>query len=356
MAVFPYAHDRTYYESLVFGGGSLHSLSGNTSAQNVNAYFQAMSSGNFRFSNEGTYEVAWSNWVKSRMKVDGNGQPDSFYVADMVHMLESAGFNFQAYDSNRDGRVSNEELAILAFHNFDQTNGMNRAGPEPGGCTTLVKSALKVCSRVAFLAQQTDFETLTHELSHSLGTVDLYGAWNKECLSYGMTLMSCTLGKPPDDMHSVRLDPWHLHMLGWLSYQDYGVGDYRLGPGYAAAVFRNPVNPHEYYIFESRQQFGLWDSGMASFGVVAWHVRETAEGYAYNADGRPYGHSIYVVSLDTPIGGSRAWSPSDGVFRLKWENGNQLLASFQVKASTIPGVGAILTIKHESPNGISLFF
>ena len=67
------------------------------------------------------------------------------------------------------------------------------------------------------MPQQMDFSSLTHELSHTGGAVDLYGVWNRESLNVGMTVMSSTLSSPPDDKKSIyHLDPWQRFKLGWI--------------------------------------------------------------------------------------------------------------------------------------------
>src|SRR5262249_53102453 len=148
-----------------------------------------------------------------------------------------------------------------------------------GGCTMLKRSQLKVCSRTVLLGQQPDFESLTHELSHSLFTVDLYG---DACHSEGLTLISCT-SLVPDAKNTLYLDPFHPPHLGWFVPYDamypYEMGDETWPDPRAGrtrpAIIRNPSNLSEYYLFEYRGGCG-YDANVADFGIVAWHITEDA--------------------------------------------------------------------------------
>jgi hypothetical protein len=146
----------------------------------------------------------------------------------------------------------------------------------------LERVPLRVQPAAVFVPQQFDFKSLTHELSHALdlgGIVDLYGAWSKECLCEGLTLMSCTLGTPRDDRTSLYIDPWHRTRLGWLGRFDPGTADRAELGSEAWADSRgarsNPMivrklggDGSEYYLFEYRDGSG-YVNGVGDRGIVA---------------------------------------------------------------------------------------
>jgi M6 family metalloprotease-like protein len=336
VAWFPYTHDRLYYEGLLFGGGGM--------TPNVVDYYREVSRGKFAFANAGIYgPVVWKNWLNNWISCADSAKPhceDEKHIADVIHLLEDAGFDFQRLDKNQDNVISREELAIVAIANNDEP-GATRSGPDPSGCTTLNRSPLRVCAQVVLIREQMDFETLAHELSHqALGTVDLY-AEDYACFSYGLTLMSCTIG-PSDSKTTVYLDPWHRMKSGWLFPNDLGFGNYELGDEAWTNVWgdqsqpafvRNPSNAHEFFLFEYRCGRG-YDRNVADCGLVVWHVKEDENGNAFKGvDGKETeGHAIYVVSPDNDRGGTRAWNAGDGKFQLRWSDGTPLPRSFWVEA------------------------
>lgn len=407
-AWFPFAHDKNYYERLLFGltasesagklvsaNSTLQLQSGNVASAsttsstwlpilnpiripihvpipiptpvptpvvkmvpNVRDYFVEESRNNLRIVDAGVYgPVTYSAFDPL--------ESDSKHITDVVYLLEDAGFNFAAYDANHDGAITDDELEIIAIDNGSDLGGANRGN----GCTTLRRSSLRVCSRQAFISQQVDFETLTHELSHSLGTIDLYGAWNQECYSLGLTDMSCTLIFPPDAKQTVYHDPWHRYKLGWITPYDpgiFGTGSFELGDETWAdfygnksrpAILRNPkAGSNEYYLFEYRSgrgydaNVGLTDGNgtyaNTGWGIVAWHVKEDGSGNVFNSATDAAGHHIYAVGPDNPVGGSQAWRPESGHFILRWEDGTNVPLSFYVEQ---PSNSANSQILHWSP-------
>jgi M6 family metalloprotease-like protein len=335
IAFFPYAHDAGYYQGLLFGV----STEGKAVKPNAKDYFREVSRGKLIFTNAGVLgPVPFINWLNVS---------DPQHVGDVIHQIEDAGFNFQQFDKNGDNRITPDELEIVAVDNGSDASGANRSA----GCVTLKKSSLNVCVNVALVTEQVDFWTLVHEMSHTFGTVDLYGAWSKECLSDHMTLMSC---EPfvPDDKSIVYLDPWHRWKQNWVYPYDFGffygnlgdtgyyeVGDETWRDFYGLPsrplILRNPAaNSNEYFLFEYRGGRG-YDQNVADWGLVVWHVKEDGNGGAYTgSDGKqPPGHSIYVVGPDNDVGGSKAWHASDGNFQLQWTDGTVLPYTFWVEES-----------------------
>lgn len=323
-AWFPFVHDRSYYARLLFGDNS-------KPAPNykpvVNDYYKEVSRNNFRFVSAGIYgPVTWTTWRNAT---------DDSRVTDVIHLLEDQGFNFAAYDSNHNGTIDNDELEVLALDNILQDAGSNR--PAPKGCVQLKRSPIKVCAQVALVTEEVDFETLTHELSHSLGTVDLYSSG---CFSEQLTLMSCTISSA-DNPRSVYLDPWHRKKLGWVFPYAVGGNSYQMGDEFwtdfwggktRPAVFYPLFTHDEYYLFEFRGARS-YDNGVAAIGIAAWHVSEDGKG---NPAGSDYGSFIYSFSpirgkSDPDVGGTGVWTPDNGRFQVKMKDGSYLPYSFWVE-------------------------
>src|SRR5258708_3223204 len=319
IAVFPYAHNPDYYQGLIFGTPVFPFRQNMT--PNVADYFREISRGKFTFWNAGIIgPVSWE-WLLLT---------DDQQVESIIHLMESRGFDFRQFDVNHDNIVENGELEIVVFDNVNQVSGKNR---NKGDCTTVNSGGpLRICVSIAFVTEQVNFETLTHEISHSLGTVDLYA---ESCYSQGLTLMDCTLGSANnpliDDKATLYLDPWHRKMLGWLSPISGSTGTIELGDeswvGFHGeklrlAWIRNPNDGNEYFLFEYRGRRS-YDADVNDIGLVAWHVKEDGHGNAYNGPDaqETEGHAIYAVSPDNSKGGSHAWHPEDGRFQLQWSDG-----------------------------------
>ncbi len=215
IARFPFAHDQDYYRRLLVGDGHARDP---LRAPNVADYFREVSRDKATYTDAGIFgPVLWEAW-------DGSSDPEQCAAA--VRLLEAQGFDFRPFDSDHNGIVTINELAVLVIQNDgDGQDGRTRIAP---GGTVLERMPLRVQPGVVFVPQQVDFKSLTHELSHALvfgHMVDLYGVWSKESLSVGLTLMSSTLSTPPDDKSSLYLDPWHRTRFGWLGRFDPGTAD-----------------------------------------------------------------------------------------------------------------------------------
>jgi M6 family metalloprotease-like protein len=325
-AMTKFAHDASYYQSLVF-----------SAPQSVNGYYNEISRYQFHFDNAGIYSTTWSSWTPYNAHPSQPHGKDNDEVRQTIADLESAGFNFKAYDKNNDNIIDDSELMILEIDNVGNVGGKNRGMNDGVASPKVNGGSLTVRSRVAFLAEETDFETICHELSHTLGTVDLYADTHR---SQGLTLMGGTISSS-DNMDTLYLDPWHRFKLGWVfplavSGDSYEIGDETYTDFYGTrarpAVFYNSADPHEYYLFEYRGGRG-YDRNVSDWGIVAWHVKEYADGQIYQGPNHDQteGWAVYASGPDKLLGGSRAWHASDGNFQLKWTDGTPLPLTFWVE-------------------------
>jgi M6 family metalloprotease-like protein len=310
-----YAHDATYYQNLAFG----------SQFPNGHDYFLETSRGRFTFTNAGIYGPVAAP----------TGRSDAQRVGDVVRLLEAQGFPFANYDSNGDGAISDDELEIMSVDNLGRYGGMNRGA----GCTQLANSALQVCSRVAFIAEETDFRSMVHELSHSLGAFDIYGNADGTAGSNGLSLMSY---EPfiPNDMTTLYHDPWHRAQMGWLNpvkanpaggqalLGDESFRDANNAPAQPVAFYKSGTN--EYYLFEYRGPYN-YDKNVADVGIIAWHVTDDGQG---NPVTNSNGQFIYSLGPDYRMGGHVAWKPSTSAFQITWADGTAVPFYFAIDANS----------------------
>jgi M6 family metalloprotease-like protein len=327
-AWFPFAYTPDYYQSLLFATTMRPTAPG--VIPSVVDYFLEVSRGQFTFSQAGLYgPVIWKEWL---------GKSDTEQVDDVIHLLEMQGFDFKQFDLNHDNVVDNNELGIVTFNNYGDEFGKKRDPDPDKPCTTVNNGSLQVCSSVAFVSQRAAFEDLTHELSHTLGAVDLYA---EDCFSFYLTLMSCSPGHDADPKRSLYLDAWHRKKFAWIVPQGLTFGSTELGDetwigfhGERArpAWIQNPADSNEYFLFEYRGRRS-YDNDVGDIGLVVWHVKEDGNGNAYKGqDGKETeGHAIYAVSPDNARGGRHAWQPEDGRFQVMWADGTYLARTFWVE-------------------------
>src|SRR5882672_3000507 len=82
-------------------------------------------------------------------------------------------------------------------------------------CIKTDNSSVELCVTVLMTGDTPSLFLVSHELSHFLGTLDLYGRWGTtDNLSFACTLMGSPVGGI-DGRQSLHLDPWHKLQLGW---------------------------------------------------------------------------------------------------------------------------------------------
>jgi hypothetical protein len=186
------------------------------------------------------------------------------------------------------------------------------------------------------------FETVAHELAHTLGADEVYGS---SCNSQNLSLMSCTVGGADDAVNLYHLDPWHKMVLGWKSPIFADVAGSGCGTLSAADVtssvpqllFDSRRGTREYYLIEFRNPTappGFYDANAASSGVAPWYVRQNAN-HSIAVEPRPGATTTpppmdavdYVMGAPSTPGGAavrastRLWTRNDGVARLPWQDG-----------------------------------
>jgi M6 family metalloprotease-like protein len=294
-ARFREGRDRAYYNRLIFGPGY----------PNIVDYYSENSSNLFTWQSAGT--------LGPIRAVDNRATPDdeSTYAVAMrdhdapegkrmaARAIEMAatqyGFDFSRYDSNGDGTVATDELAIVMIHAGPGDNivGSNR-GSDPC-CIRPAGSTVTVQTAVAIAGDGASFATLAHEICHSLGAKDLYGSGSH---SEGLTLMSTTAYNGREIRSTFHLDPWHKMRFGWIEPRIVplnSVGDcfeiiatQVTGGHFATRSMHKPIllydvtrGVREYFLLEFRNGLaggGGYDRSINdwrgnSSGVAVWHAK-----------------------------------------------------------------------------------
>jgi M6 family metalloprotease-like protein len=269
----------------------------------------------------------------------GKGPGD---IARIALTAAAGHVDFRAFDTNHDGTIAYEELAVLVMSNVP--NG--QSNHFRGGGFRIPGQNVTFAGGDGVVGEGVDLATVAHELFHTLGGIDLYGPWGG-CydMNRSVTVMAGT-NHMPDNEWITNLDPWHKMLVGWIEPRLVAVGP----PGRAQLAAQHlplgaePVRKRplllydpakgksEFLLLEYRTPYRLgYDQGPATSGLVVWHV-------AYGAGGMPThlpserpdckGATVQVISTfvrgapDWQQGVSKAYTSAHGDITLKWMDGN----------------------------------
>lgn len=326
----PFAN--TDFDALVFDTQSTLGVAG---------YFREVSNGRFSWSRAGIIGPVQFTAAES----DANHLDDPKGISFVIRRAaQASSFNFAQFDANADGTVSQDELGILIITN--QGDGLGGAARpiDPSGCLQVPGSSLRICGdniRVTAVGHRASFMTLCHELSHQLGTLDLYG--NCQCLNQDLTLMDGTLYPNPYDRRTYHLDPWHKTQLGWSdpriqSLRDGGIvslpATQVIRPDAPVILYDPQRGTGEFFILEYRTQSrpgaGGYDQNVTGNGLAIWHIQQDADknptlipnqGYAVFHQGAP----------DFKPGGDGLWESGVTTPYLRWLDGSQTRVKIKVR-------------------------
>lgn len=235
------------------------------------------------------------------------------------------GYNFAQWDANGDGSIQQQELSIVVVGNNGQRSAANRPIGAAGAGLAISGQNVTMRGRIASVDHRASFMSICHELSHSLGTEDLY---QNNCRSAGLTLMSCTIFGVDDDRRTFHLDPWHKLRLGWLRPRIFSLRTGGIATVAASQIpsLNTPVilydplrGMSEYFMVEFRNNqvagahhdINLTDPGNpapftgAATGLALWHI----------AAGNPPAYHEGAPNL--ALGNSTLWNAQMTPF-LRW--------------------------------------
>jgi M6 family metalloprotease-like protein len=315
-------HEFAYYEQLIFGSKDPKALS-------VNGYLAEVSHGKFAFrpaGKLGPYEYG---------KFDGVDYQK--IVSDAIrHARDKGKFNFAAYDRNKDGVVTTDELALLLIYNRWNLDGWTRWSFR----NTFDNPKLIVdLHRAVGIGEEVGFATLNHETMHSLGTeVEMY----EQGFHQNLTVMGGTLYNNPDDRQTYHPDGWLKMQFGWvqprvLAMQVPGrevLLAQQLRPGKAgqgSVILYDPLRgPKEFFLLEYRSgkaAGGSYDANVSSTGVAIWHVLHGDNKWVtrVKAERNPKATVPSVFNRGAPDwrqGGNQLYNHTHGAITLKWMDGS----------------------------------
>ncbi len=260
-----------YYQDWVF----------NSARQPVslNGYFNEVSNGRFSWAPADTELGPGAGvtrvWVNYPGCLECPGVTEVSYFSNIIYQA-MGNVDFGNYDANQDGFVTRNELTIAIFNN-DWKSGGNRMSGDVTRAGITFRSQGRTVANLGYYAT---FDTWCHELSHTLGIMDLYG---RTCLSYQVTLMSCT-GLDVNN-RSFHLDPWHKMQLGWSeprirSLRTGGVetlpAAQNMDPSAPILLYDPTYGSNDFFILEYRTATSPtgpgYDASVAGNGLVIWHV------------------------------------------------------------------------------------
>ena len=348
-----------------------------TDRNSVAHYFNTMSHGALTLiaatEAQGTPNDGIVGWVRLGASTpEGKVTSTSVYksnriAADAINAAQ-AYVDFTAYDTNNDGRVRSEELALLVIvAGYESSYGINASGVSLASDTTSPRmwgqsrSFSPSSSGVSVPTQTVDGRTvsidtrtngmtysivgelhgahaatmgiMTHELGHSLFDLpDLYdtsgasngvGVWSS--MSYG------SWGKASGDAYAgetpVALDAWSRVALGWVIPTAPASGStMHVHPASTvedSVILLPTARGNEYFLVENRQNSG-YDAGLwyflytSSFGGVAvWHIDDSVGTPGLNNDNANSSHrrvDLVAASGDSALDARTSYGAAGNLF------------------------------------------
>jgi len=279
MPASPYpslAHDTNFYSELIFGTQFASGPNGPVYRRNVRDYYAENSCGRFKWKPTSPAIVG----PITLSDADANLPLQTRRKRIVQIVKDTRLFDFSPYDLSGDRAISGNELGVLIID--DSSNDSGQTGDVPALSDGGAPGASPL--QVSGTGQRPSLTLIAHELSHQLGTIDLYG--------YDESRNDrCTLMGPheyDDGTTGWHLDAWHKMRLGWYEPAIYELaprtGLSLVAPGAqdpkGAAILYSPAKGYnEYFIVEFRnpkQARGRYDDGVASRGIAIWHVVTTA--------------------------------------------------------------------------------
>lgn len=271
---------------------------------------------------------------------DGDGKVETGLdaAAGFSYLLglvaQKTGYNFAQWDSNGDGQITQDELSVVVIgNNSHAPDGNSRAGANrPIGSAgmnwAVPGQSVTLRGQIASLDHHSGFLTIAHELSHSLRTSDLYGPG--QCFSFGLTLLTCTIGFTDDERLTYYMDPWHRMKLGWIAPRIFTLGTggvatisaSQIASANTPIILYDPARgTNEFFIVEYRNNrvssgfdhdLNLGNASVPDAGMAVWHVNPSLGNNPTYHEGSP----------NRTMGGNVLWNGMTP--QLSWTDGTVL--------------------------------
>ena len=252
--------------------------------QSLNGFFREISNGRFSWTNAGIVGPVTFNANERMANFTGDYFSNKLYKA-----LTSLSFNLAPFDDNGDTNVTPNELQIMVISN-DPSNGVRpfnnvKLPYTPYVVASWGNSLIDVADALDGSGTNYQFFLFSHETTHSVGAVDLYGTDQYTNETFNTTGMRAARSGT-DTFH---LDPWHKMQIGWCEPR---LVDLRTGGVYRlpAAPMRSNNAPlilhdprrgtEEFFMLEYRTPISPaltnYDRNVISTGLVVWHIKQDA--------------------------------------------------------------------------------
>jgi len=255
----------------------------------------------------------------------GMGFMAHIMIRDALDALQSTGFNFTAFDKDRDGFI--DSLGFLHSGYGAEWGGTDSYGTyytdrvwshkwalfslPTGKWTSITNISVYNYHVSSSLWGASGSEigrigVIAHEIGHFFGLPDLYDGFG----GYGIgsySLMANAWGSDGSQLYPPHFCAWSKIMLGWVTpviISSNGTYSIRQACDYPELYVINynfPLN--EYLLIENRQKCGF-DLGIPSAGIAIFHIdskaNDTAEGYPGQLDSKgawPMNGNHYRVAL-----------------------------------------------------------
>ena len=209
--------------------------------------------------------------------------------------------DFSAYDTNRDGALTPEELAILII--IPQTNPfgtMNWAVGSEVPATDLVVDGVKISPiSEAYVGNPPSLGLVAHELAHLLlNAGDMYFYFFQPYAAGPYSLMDSSPRNPGhlDPLHKLLagwLDPSIVTTTGWHALRDIESSQDAL------LVYDPEHGADEYFLVENRWRGTSYDANLPSAGLAVWQIIE---------DPAVYGALPVPAGVDPGLWNDPAWT------------------------------------------------
>jgi M6 family metalloprotease-like protein len=251
----------------------------------VRGYFRENSNGAFTIQNAGVlgwYDADkpgdhyWNNANHNATYNDGWNDGHAEKWAEAIRKANN-DFNFAAYDSNRDGTVTPNELAILIAIPQNGPFGTNRGvvGVQVPSTQPLVVDGVRIPIMAEwYTGNPVNFPVAAHELSHLLlNQGDLYFTFFNPFAAGDYSLMDQSYQKN-------HMDPLAKLKHGWVNPKIiFRSGRYSLkdvATGHGVWILLDPARgADEYFIIENRWKgTSQYEQNIDDEGLAVWRITE----------------------------------------------------------------------------------
>jgi M6 family metalloprotease-like protein len=316
---------------------------GVSKTRNIRDYFSAMSGGLF------TFRPAHTDFINVKLGAADSAKnlPERLLpICDAIKaQAAETNFHFENFTTPlSNGVVLYDKLCFLIIDNGDggqsTFGGPDIVVGDPPPNQHAINS-----TGVSFVHASNDLALKAHELSHTLGTLDLYGSnWDLNRPSL--------VGDYPYGTDACHLDPWHKMRLGWIEPKVIALSDRQ--PHFLIAAGQGAPNGtimlidaqkgiYEYFMLEFRNTdpgvAGEYDQQAGGSGLVIWQVKtgtnlepsiqlneKKEEEYkaVYYLGQRPSGYTPLTAEVDPNFARGKGdfWPSGEVTPQLTWYDGS----------------------------------